>query len=52
VQQVHQFFPGVDLYLGDDLVWNLAVGLGVTSAGNRVTLKTAFEIPLRERGNN
>jgi hypothetical protein len=49
VQQIHQIYPGIDLRLGDDLVWNLGLGLGITSAGNRVTLKTAFEIPLRER---
>jgi hypothetical protein len=46
VKQVHQFYPSVDLKLGDELVWNFGVGIGVTSVGNRLTLKTAIEFPL------
>ncbi len=45
-EQVHQFYPGVDLKLGDDLVVNAGVGFGTTSAGNRLVFKTRFEAPL------
>jgi hypothetical protein len=49
VQQVHQFYPGVDLRIGEDLLWSFGLGVGVTSAGNRLTFKTRFEIPLMEK---
>src|SRR2546426_7543552 len=45
-QQVHQFYPGVDLKLGDDLELNLGVGFGATSAGNQLVFKSRCEIPL------
>lgn len=51
VQQIHQFYPGLDVRLGDDVIWNVAVGVGVTSAGNRFTLKTSFEVPLGGESN-
>jgi hypothetical protein len=39
-EQVHQLFPGVDLRLSDDIVWNLGVGFGATGAGNTRVYKT------------
>jgi hypothetical protein len=38
-EQVHQFFGGGDLELRENVVLNLGLGLGVTSAGNRTVLK-------------
>jgi hypothetical protein len=46
VKQIHQFYPGLDVRLGEDVTWNVGLGVGVTSAGNRLTLKTRFEVPL------
>jgi hypothetical protein len=46
VKQIHQFYPGLDVRLGKDVTWNVGLGVGVTSAGNRFTLKTRFEVPL------
>lgn len=45
-EQVHQFYPGVDLKLGDDFSINVGVGFGATSAGNRLVFKSRFEVPL------
>jgi len=45
-EQVHQFYPGVDLKLGDDSELSVGVGFGTTSAGNRLVFKSRFEIPL------
>lgn len=45
-EQVHQFYPGVDLKLASDLVVNAGVGFGTTSAGNRLVFKTRFEVPV------
>jgi len=45
-QQVHQFYPGVDLRLGDDIELNMSVGFVTTSSGNRLVLKSRFEVPL------
>ena len=45
-QQVHQFYPGVDLRLGDDIELNMGVGFGTTTSGNRLVLKSRFEVPL------
>lgn len=47
-QQVHQFYPGVDLLLGEDLEVNAGVGFAVTPAGNQVVWKTRIEVPLVE----
>ena len=44
--QVHQFYPGVDLHLGDDVELNMGVGVGTTAAANRLVLKSRFEVPL------
>jgi hypothetical protein len=38
-EQVHQFFGGGDLQLSENVVLNLGVGIGATSAGNRTVLK-------------
>jgi hypothetical protein len=45
-EQVHQFYPGVDLKLGPDLVVNIGVGFGTTTAGNRLVFKSRCEFPL------
>jgi hypothetical protein len=45
-QQVHQFYPGVDVQLGDDFELNVGVGFGTTATGNRLVLKSRFEVPL------
>ena len=39
-EQVHQFFPGGDLKLSENLVWNFGIGVGATDAGNRLVYKT------------
>lgn len=44
--QVHQFFPGVDLHLGDGTTLGLSVGVGATTAGNRLVFASRFEIEL------
>lgn len=38
-EQVHQFFTGGDLQLRENMVLNLGLGLGATSAGNRTVMK-------------
>lgn len=38
-QQVHQFFPGADIQLKDNIVWNIGVGFGATDAGNTLVYK-------------
>ena len=42
-QQEHQIFPGADIKLGENLLWNVGVGVGLTSAGDRVILKSRME---------
>lgn len=37
--QVHQFFPGADINLKGDIVWNVGVGFGATNAGNTMVYK-------------
>jgi hypothetical protein len=44
--QVHQFFPGVDLRLGDAATLGLSVGAGATTAGNRLVFASRFELDL------
>jgi hypothetical protein len=44
--QVHQFFPSVELRLGDDLSVAFGVGVGATGAGDRLVFKSRLEIPL------
>ncbi len=44
--QVHQFFPGVDLRLGEATTLSLSVGAGATTAGNRLVFASRFELEL------
>src|SRR5688572_26191905 len=39
-EQVHQFFPGGDFQVTENIIFNFGVGFGVTDAGNRVVYKT------------
>ena len=39
-EQVHQFFPGGDLQITENVVFNFGVGFGVTDAGNKLVYKT------------
>ncbi len=41
-EQVHIFFTGGDLRLRENIVLNLGLGLGATSAGERTVLKSRF----------
>ncbi len=43
-EQVHQFFPGCDLKLRENVVWNLGLGLGATQAGNGFVYKSRIGI--------
>jgi hypothetical protein len=38
-QRVHQFFPGADIQLSPNVVWNVGVGFGATDAGNTLVYK-------------
>ena len=38
--QVHQFYPGGDVKLSENLVWNFGIGFGATEAGNRLVYKS------------
>jgi hypothetical protein len=42
-EQVHQFFPGVDIKLSDHLMWSLGVGVGATSLEPRLVYKSRLE---------
>lgn len=42
--QVHQLFPGGDLKLSENIVWNFGIGVGMTDAGNRLVYKTRVGI--------
>src|SRR5438552_1127022 len=44
--QVHQFFPGVDLRLGDATTLGWSLGLGTTAVGNRLVFASRFELDL------
>ena len=39
-QQMHQIFPGADINFSPDVVLNVGVGFGLTSAGNTLVYKT------------
>jgi hypothetical protein len=39
-QQMHQLFPGADINFTSDVVLNVGVGFGLTSAGNTLVYKT------------
>jgi hypothetical protein len=43
-EQIHQFLPGGDLKLGEHVLWSFGVGIGATSAGNRLVYKSRIEI--------
>ncbi|HEY9226208.1 MAG TPA: hypothetical protein VIP11_06155 [Gemmatimonadaceae bacterium] len=38
-EQVHQFFPGADINVNDNVVWNVGVGFGATNAQNTLVYK-------------
>jgi len=42
--QVHQILPGGDLKIAKNVVWSFGIGLGLTSAGERVVYKSRIEI--------
>ncbi len=42
----HQFYPSLDLKLGEDVECSIGVGVGTTAAANRLVLKSRFEFPL------
>jgi hypothetical protein len=41
--QIHQLLPGGDLKITNKLLWSFGVGIGATSAGNRLVYKSRFE---------
>jgi hypothetical protein len=43
-EQFHQILPGGDVKLGKNVVWSFGVGVGATSAGNRLVYKSRIEI--------
>jgi hypothetical protein len=43
-EQVHQFYPGGDLMLTENIVWNFGIGVGVTPVGNRLVYKSRIGI--------
>ena len=43
-EQVHQFYPGGDLKLTENIVWNFGIGIGATPAGNRLVYKMRLGI--------
>jgi hypothetical protein len=44
--QVHQFFPTVDVDVPGDVELHFGIGIGATTAGDRLVFKTKFEMPL------
>jgi hypothetical protein len=42
-EQIHQILPGADVKLTRNLEWSFGVGIGITSAGNRLVYKWRFE---------
>ena len=49
-EQVHQFFPGADLRLRENLLWSVGVGFAATPAGNQLIYKSRIEVEFG-RGN-
>jgi hypothetical protein len=43
-QQVHLFFPGVDLRIRENILWSLGVGFAATPAGSQLIYKSRLEI--------
>lgn len=48
-EQVHLFFPGADLQITENIVWNLGIGLAATSAGNHLIYKTRIGVMFGRR---
>ncbi len=48
-QKVHQFFPGVDVKLRENLLWSLGVGVGATSVEPRLVYKSRLEFSFGRR---
>jgi hypothetical protein len=38
-EQVHQFFPGADIQISENVVWNVGIGVAATPAGNKLVYK-------------
>ena len=38
-EQAHIFYPGCDIQISEQVVWNLGIGWAATSTGNRLTYK-------------
>jgi len=38
-EQVHQFFPGADIQITENVVWNIGIGIAATPAGNQLIYK-------------
>ena len=36
-EQVHQFFPGADINLSPNVVWNVGVGFGTTAGSAKIS---------------
>lgn len=43
-QQIHLFFPGVDLKVRDNIVWSVGLGFAATPAGNQLIYKSRIEM--------
>ena len=43
-EQVHQFYPGADINLSENVVWNVGVGVAATESGNQLVYKTRIGI--------
>ena len=43
-EQVHQFYPGADIQLSENVVWNIGLGLAATPAGNDFVCKMRLGI--------
>jgi hypothetical protein len=41
--QFHQILPGADVHIGERLMWSIGTGIGTTSVGSRVVLKSRIE---------
>ena len=50
-EQVHQFFPGGDLKIRENIIWNFGVGIGLTEVGNRLVCKSRIGIVFGRKQN-
>jgi len=46
-KQVHEFLPGGDFRLGDNLLWSLGIGVGTGPQGNLLVYKSRIEFSFR-----